>query len=68
MPRDMPLMSKIARFVASPQGRRTIEQARRKLDTPENRQRVTDTISKFRNGRTGPASVDQPPKPPSQQP
>lgn len=49
----MSLVSKIARLAASPQGRRTIDQARTKLDTPENRQRVTDLLGKMRQGGAG---------------
>lgn len=49
----MSLVSKIARFASSPQGRRTIEQARTKLDTPENRKRITEAIGRVRGGGTG---------------
>ena len=56
----MSLVSKIARFAASPQGRRSIDQARTKLDTPENRQRLTEMLGKVRGGGaardTGPAA------------
>jgi hypothetical protein len=56
MDRRMSLVSKIARFATSPKGRRAIEEARTKLDTPENRQRVTDALGKVRGrgeGRSG---------------
>ena len=38
----------LAAFAASPQGRRMIKQARARIDTPENRQRLSDTISNVR--------------------
>ena len=63
MHRHMSLVSKIARFAASPQGRRTIEQARTKLDTPENRQRVTEALGRVRSGRSGRTASRQPQAP-----
>lgn len=45
----MSLLRRAAQFARSPQGRRAIEQARTRLDTPENRQRVTQTIDRVRS-------------------
>ena len=55
----MRLVSKLTRFATSPQGRRAIDQARTKLDTPENRRRVTDLIG--RRGAGG-AAKPRPPR------
>jgi hypothetical protein len=39
----------LAAFAASPQGRRMMKQARARIDTPENRQRFSDTVANFRS-------------------
>jgi hypothetical protein len=39
----------LAAFAASPQGRRAIQNARTRIDTPENRKRVTDAVSRIRS-------------------
>ena len=49
----MSLINKVAKFASSPQGRRAIQQARTRLDTPENRQRVTEAVGRVRSSRTG---------------
>ena len=53
-----------AAFVASPQGRRAIQRAREKLDTPENRKRASSALSEVRSrvasrGRPTPAPPDR---------
>lgn len=50
----MSLVRTITRFATSPQGRRALEQARTRLDTPENRERLTQLVSRGR-GRGGAA-------------
>lgn len=45
----MSLLRRAAQFARSPQGRRAIETARTRLDTPENRQRLTQTIDRVRS-------------------
>lgn len=57
----MSLITKVAKFASSPQGRRAIQQARTRLDTPENRQRVTEAVSRVRGPKTGrtPRPVDE---------
>lgn len=42
----MSLVRKLASFAASPQGRRTINQARTKLDTPENRRKLSGLLNR----------------------
>ncbi len=42
----MSLVRKLASFATSPQGRRTINQARTKLDTPENRRKLTGLLNR----------------------
>lgn len=50
----MSLLRRAAQFARSPQGRRAIEQARTRLDTPENRKRLAQTVDRVRSGRGGP--------------
>jgi hypothetical protein len=38
-----------AAFIASPQGRRAIQRAREKYDTPENRERAKDAFNELRS-------------------
>ena len=45
----MSLVRKIASFARSPQGRKAIDQARTRLDTPENRKKVTSALGRARN-------------------
>jgi hypothetical protein len=45
----MSLARKIASFARSPQGRKAIDEARTRLDTPENRKKVTSAFGKVRN-------------------
>jgi hypothetical protein len=61
----MSLVRKLTRFAASPQGRRAIDQARTKLDTPENRRKLTDLVGRARGG-TGSAggAAARPPRRP----
>ena len=47
----MSLLRRAAQFARSPQGRRAIQEARTRLDTPENRQRVSETIARVRSSR-----------------
>jgi len=47
----MSLARKLASFATSPQGRRAISQARTKLDTPENRRKLTSLLN--RGGAAG---------------
>ena len=47
----MSLVRKIASFATSPQGRRTINQARTKLDTPENRRKLSGLLNRGQSGR-----------------
>ncbi len=58
----MSLARKIASFVTSPQGRRTIQQARTRLDTPENRKRLSGVIGKAR-GVSAPPTKSAPARP-----
>ena len=51
----MSLVRKITRFATSPQGRQAIDQARARLDTPENRRRATELVRRARRGGTGSA-------------
>ena len=48
----MSLVRKLASFATSPQGRRTINQARTKLDTPENRRKLAGLLDRGGAGRT----------------
>lgn len=61
----MSLISKVAKFASSPQGRRAIQQARTRLDTPENRQRLNEAVGRVRSSRTGrgAAPTDGPARP-----
>jgi hypothetical protein len=47
-------IGRITKFVQSPQGRKALQDARTKLDTPENRKRVTDTVNRLRSRGQGP--------------
>ena len=47
----MSLVRKLASFATSPQGRRTIETARTKLDTPANRKKLSGLLN--RGGAAG---------------
>ncbi len=47
------LMSKVARFAASPQGRRMAEKAKRAANDPKNRQKIEGYRKKFANRRAG---------------
>ncbi len=42
----MSLARTLAKFATSPQGRRTINQARTKLDTPENRRKLSGLLNR----------------------
>lgn len=44
----MPIMNRIREFLASPQGRRTVEQGRRLASDPRNRQRARDLFARMR--------------------
>ena len=59
----MSLVRKLASFATSPQGRRTINQARTKLDTPQNRQKLSGLLNRSRSGGTtgGTAATPRPP-------
>ncbi|HVF32387.1 MAG TPA: hypothetical protein VM933_05045 [Acidimicrobiales bacterium] len=46
----MSLVRKITRFAASPQGRQAIDAARTRLDTPENRRRLTGMLNRRKSG------------------
>ena len=41
----------LAALAASPQARRLVQQAREKLDTPENRKKATDAFARFKESR-----------------
>ncbi len=47
------LMSKVARFAASPQGRRMAEKAKRAANDPKNRQKIEGYRRKFAQRRAG---------------
>jgi len=47
------LLGAVVSFAQSPQGRRMIEQARRKYDTPENRVKLRETVAGLRSNRRG---------------
>lgn len=49
----MSILRRAANFARSPQGRRAIDQARTRLDTPENRRRLTQTVERVRSRGTG---------------
>lgn len=48
----MSLARKLASFANSPQGRRAISQARTKLDTPENRRKLSGLLDRRRGAGT----------------
>jgi hypothetical protein len=48
-------IGQITKFVQSPKGRKMLQDARTKLDTPENRRKVTDTVSRLRSRGQRPA-------------
>lgn len=56
----MSLVRSITRFASSPQGRRAIQQARTRLDTPENREKLSQLVSRGR-GRGGAGTTRRPP-------
>lgn len=60
----MSLLKSAAAFARSPKGRAAINQAKARLDTPENRQRVTEAVSRVRASRTG-ARRSAPPEGPT---
>lgn len=43
----------ITKFVTSPQGRRMVQDARTRLDTPENRKKVEEAVSRLRARQGG---------------
>lgn len=47
------LFTKIARFAASPQGRRMIVKAKRMASDPRTRQQAKDALAKLRGKRRG---------------
>ena len=47
------LMSKVARFAASPQGRRMADKAKRYASDPKNRQKIEGYRKKFAQRRAG---------------
>jgi hypothetical protein len=49
----MSLARTLAKFATSPQGRRTINQARTKLDTPENRRKLSGLLNRRGAGAGG---------------
>lgn len=61
----MSLVRKLASYATSPQGRRTIDQARTKLDTPENRKKVSSLLNRRRSGGAagGATPTGRPPAP-----
>jgi hypothetical protein len=44
----VPLLDRIKRFLASPEGRRLTEQGRRMASDPRNQQRVRGLLARFR--------------------
>jgi hypothetical protein len=46
------LMTAAVAFLRSPQGQRMVSDARRRLDTPANRQRARELVTGLRSGRT----------------
>lgn len=46
----MSLLRKAVSFATSPQGRRAIDKARNKLDTPENRRKLSGLLGRDGNG------------------
>jgi hypothetical protein len=58
----MNLLKKAADFARSPQGRKAIADARTKYDTPANRRRVTDALSRFRGGSARRPAAPQRPR------
>lgn len=57
----MSLFRTVAKFASSPQGRRALQQAKQRIDTPENRQKLSDTVSKVRSSRTRRYGDSRPP-------
>ena len=57
----MSLVRTLTRFATSPQGRRAIDQARTRLDTPENRRKLTELVGRAR--KSGSASPTAAPAP-----
>ena len=47
------LLGAAVSFVRSEQGQRVIAQARARLDTPENRRKVQETVQSLRSGGRG---------------
>lgn len=47
----------IAAFVASPQGRRMMKRARARIDTPENRERLSAAVARARGRSSTGAAV-----------
>jgi hypothetical protein len=47
----MPLMDRLKRFLASPQGKRVADQARRAASDPKNQQKARDLLTRLRGGR-----------------
>ena len=62
----MSLVRKLASFATSPQGRRAIDQARTRLDTPQNREKLSTALGRVRSTKGRPAaSPTTPPAPPA---
>jgi hypothetical protein len=56
----MSLLRKVTNFATSPSGRRAIREAQRRLDTPQNRSRVSSMLSRRRGGAPGPQGEARP--------